>query len=99
MALPIKTVAASMAPVFSSEKMGRNHGNKNTASKRERERKVGGAYAHAEEGAWKKRCSSKGLSSMATTNQLGKKIDWEEQVALDTEDDNSPAANIKAVKS
>ncbi|KAJ6891746.1 hypothetical protein NC651_025057 [Populus alba x Populus x berolinensis] len=69
MALPIKTVAASMAPVFSSEKMGRNHGNKNTASKRER--KVGGAYAHAEEGAWKKRCSSKGLSSMATTNQLG----------------------------
>lgn len=32
MALPIKTVAASMAPVFSSEKMGRNHGNKNTAT-------------------------------------------------------------------
>ncbi|KAJ6899924.1 hypothetical protein NC652_026162 [Populus alba x Populus x berolinensis] len=25
----------------------------------------------------KKRCSSKGLSSMATTNQLGKKFDWE----------------------
>ncbi|KAL9352028.1 hypothetical protein Peur_054708 [Populus x canadensis] len=63
-----------MDPVFSSEKLGRNHGNKNTAAKRQ---ESCWSICTCRGGSLVKRCSSKGLSSMTTTNQLGKKIDWE----------------------